>query len=553
MNALTPRFAAPFQECSAYQPPPDAGFILDLASNTGTGPSPAFCRGVLSSLPSVAAYPGAGALRTALARRFNLDESMLAATSGGDDAIDRICRITLEPGTNAVVACPTFEMIEKSAERTGARVTRVDWAEEFPLDATLAAVDAATRLIAVVTPNNPTGVVVSTSDLAQLADANPGVLVLIDLAYVEFTDSDPTLELLERPNVVIVRTLSKAWGLANLRVGYALGTPAVVSRILAAGGPYAIAGPSVALALAWLRDGAQTTEDFIATVRSQRADFCARLQADGADFFESGANFVCLRDGDEYAVRLAAAGIRVRSWANEPERAGFVRITIPGSKGAYNALCGVLFGGADREAVESLIAAGEGRTASVIRKTKETNITASIRLDGSGRSNVSTGIAFLDHMLDALTKHSRIDLELTCRGDLEVDDHHTAEDCALVMGQLLREALGDRRGIKRFADTCVPLDEALARASIDFSGRPSPNISLDLQREAIGGIATENLTHFLQSLALEGRFALHVDVLKGENDHHKVEAAFKAVARALRSAIARDTHSDVPSTKGVLA
>jgi imidazoleglycerol phosphate dehydratase HisB len=352
---------------------------------------------------------------------------------------------------------------------------------------------------------------------------------------------------------VLVRTLSKAWGLANLRVGYALGAPATISRILAAGGPYAIAGPSVALALAWLEDGVATTEAFIACVREQRSELSSRFAADGAEFYDSGANFICLRNGERYAERLAAAGIRVRSWAGDSDRSGFVRISVPGETMAYQALCAALFDGATWETVGDMIATNERREAKLQRRTKETEISASLCLDGTGVSNVSTGIGFLDHMLDALTKHSRIDLDLVCSGDLIVDDHHTAEDCAIVLGQLFREALGDRRGIKRFADACVPLDEALARATIDFSGRPSPNISLDLRREFLGAIATENLTHFLQSFALEGRFALHVDVLKGDNDHHKVEAAFKAVARALRAAIERDVHADVPSTKGVLA
>src|SRR5262249_49492185 len=149
-------------------------------------------------------------------------------------------------------------------------------------------------------------------------------------------------------------------------------------------------------------------------------------------------------------------------------------------------------------------------------------------------------------------KHSRIDIRLECRGDLHIDDHHTAEDCALALGQALDEALGDRRGVARFGYAYAPLDEALARAVIDLSGRPFARVRLRMQRPTLGTMATENLTHVLQSLAVASRSTLHVDVLRGENDHHKVEAVFKAVALALRQAVSCGGGSDVPSTKGSL-
>jgi imidazoleglycerol phosphate dehydratase HisB len=192
------------------------------------------------------------------------------------------------------------------------------------------------------------------------------------------------------------------------------------------------------------------------------------------------------------------------------------------------------------------------RAAKVVRETGETRIELELRLDGSGRSRIRTGIGFLDHMLTALAKHARFDLELTCEGDLEVDDHHTAEDCALALGQALDQALGERRGIARFGSAYAPLDEALARAVVDLSGRPAPVIELGLTRQALGQLATENVTHVFHSLAQTGRMALHVDVLRGSNDHHRAEAAFKASALALRQAVARDGSDQVPSTKGVL-
>ena len=192
------------------------------------------------------------------------------------------------------------------------------------------------------------------------------------------------------------------------------------------------------------------------------------------------------------------------------------------------------------------------RSAEITRQTAETDVQLRLTLDGTGRSTIDTGIGFLDHLFAALAKHARFDLELTCRGDLHVDDHHTAEDCALALGAAFDQALGERRGIGRFGSAYAPLDEALARAVVDLSGRPYACIELDLRGERLGTLACENVAHVLRSFAVGARSNVHVDVLRGENDHHRAEAAFKALALALRAAVTRDGTADVPSTKGVL-
>jgi imidazoleglycerol-phosphate dehydratase len=192
------------------------------------------------------------------------------------------------------------------------------------------------------------------------------------------------------------------------------------------------------------------------------------------------------------------------------------------------------------------------RRAAVSRKTLETAVEVDLSLDGTGRAEVATGIGFFDHMVGALAKHARFDLTLKCRGDLEIDDHHTVEDCGLALGQALDQALGERRGIARFGSAFAPLDEALARAVVDLSGRPSAVVELGLARETLGGLACENVAHFFLSLATASRMALHLDVLRGANDHHRAEAAFKAAALALRQAVRVDGPDQVPSTKGVL-
>lgn len=192
------------------------------------------------------------------------------------------------------------------------------------------------------------------------------------------------------------------------------------------------------------------------------------------------------------------------------------------------------------------------RLNTVERVTRETSVRVTLDLDGEGRCDIQTGIGFLDHLLSALATHARFDLELRCTGDLWIDDHHSAEDCALTLGDAFLRCLGDKSGITRFGTAYAPLDEALARAVVDLSGRPSPHIDLGLRREAIGQLACENMTHVLASFAAAGKMALHVDVLRGENDHHRVEAAFKACALALRQAVAPQGGSAIPSTKGTL-
>lgn len=186
------------------------------------------------------------------------------------------------------------------------------------------------------------------------------------------------------------------------------------------------------------------------------------------------------------------------------------------------------------------------------RKTRETEVQVDLDLDGTGNGTIDTGIGFLDHLLETLARHGRLDLALSCTGDLPVDDHHTAEDVAIGIGTAIDRCLGDRAGIQRFGWALAPLDEALARVAIDFSGRPHATIDLGLRREQLGTLSCENIPHVLSSLAVAARATLHVDVLRGENDHHRAEAAFKALALALRQAVSPSGFGDVPSTKGTL-
>lgn len=194
------------------------------------------------------------------------------------------------------------------------------------------------------------------------------------------------------------------------------------------------------------------------------------------------------------------------------------------------------------------------RTATVSRKTAETEISVEINLDGSGDFDNETNVGFFDHMLDQLSRHSLIDFTVRATGDLHVDDHHTVEDTGIALGQALVEALGEKRGIKRYGECSLAMDDAQVRVALDLSGRPFLVCNLDLPSQKIGSFDTELVREFFQAFSTHGGISLHIDQVHGVNSHHIVEAAFKAVARALRVAVETDPRKSdsVPSTKGAL-
>ncbi|KAF0825063.1 imidazoleglycerol-phosphate dehydratase HisB [Cytobacillus firmus] len=193
------------------------------------------------------------------------------------------------------------------------------------------------------------------------------------------------------------------------------------------------------------------------------------------------------------------------------------------------------------------------RTAEISRKTNETNITLSLNIDGEGKSDLETGVPFMTHMLDLFAKHGQFDLNIVANGDTDVDDHHTTEDIGICLGQVLKDALGDKKGIKRYGNAFVPMDEALAQVVVDLSNRPHLEMRAEFPSQKVGTFDTELVHEFLWKLALEARMNLHVIVHYGQNTHHIIEAIFKALARALDEATTIDPRiKGVPSTKGLL-
>lgn len=325
---------------------PRHGAPIDLAlnGNEGVAPPRALLAGLADADPELLRrYPSAAPLEAALAARFGLDAAQVLVTAGGDDALDRAFRAFLGPGREVVLPTPTFVMLPKYARLVGATVRAVPWpGGPWPLDAVLDATTADTGAICVVSPNNPTGAVATAADLARVAQAAPHAALLVDLAYGEMADEDLTAAALALPNALVFRTFSKAWGLAGARLGYVLGPADLVAWVRAAGNPYAVSGPSVALGLARLAAGDDDVARYVATVKAEREALRARLVDLGAEVPPSQANFVLARFPRHATARwfhdaLAGLGVAVRLFGEDPpELAGCVRVTCPADDDALD-------------------------------------------------------------------------------------------------------------------------------------------------------------------------------------------------------------------------
>ena len=535
----------------------------------------------------VSRYPSHVELQKLIGQWVGVAGDRIVVTAGGDESIDRVMRTSiLGERKNVVTHAPSFEMVDIYCHNYGGSVETAKWLEgDFPADELIKLIDSQTALVVLTSPNNPTGGYIETDVILKInaAAKSAGAKLLVDNAYIEFADQDPTSDLVSDDNIMIVRTFSKAWGLAGLRVGYLIApTAQYATTIRNASGPFPVSAVSLETARRALADYQPQMKSNLAAIGSIRGLVTDLITACGGKPFPSQGNFVLAEfpDTEKIWAGLGEDGVGIRKFAGNPLLENKIRITCPVQPGDFlqlaQSLCRVTesdfephktaIGAALKpanvasEATELIplgttgatgSASSEDRTWSSNRETKETNIDLELNLDGTGKTEIETGIGFLDHMLTALAFHSRLDLKLKCVGDLHVDDHHTAEDCALALGTAIDNALGRRTGIKRFGYAYAPLDEAMARTVIDLSGRPWPEIHLQLEREMVGTWACENITHFFQSLAMTLKCSLHVDVLRGTNDHHRAEAAFKSCAKALREALTR-TDGEVPSTKGVL-
>ncbi|MBI1291081.1 aminotransferase class I/II-fold pyridoxal phosphate-dependent enzyme [bacterium] len=309
---------------------------LKLDANEGEAPSPELLALLAEKGPDVMRrYPDASALQAILAKRMGVPPECLIVTAGGDDSLDRLCRSILSSAHELLTTDPGFEMLPRYARLAGAPVVEVPWlpGDPFPTDAMIAAIKPNTTLVAFVSPNNPTGAVGTADDLRRLSEAAPQAIILADFAYIEFADIDLTEVALSLPNVVMVRTLSKAFGLAGLRVGYAVGPREVIGWMRAAGGPYAVARPSIALAATRLEKDDGGMERFVAQVRKDRARVVKELESVGVRVYDSQGNFVFAETDSALWLRdiMAGLGIAIRAYPGHPRLGRALRITLPGN------------------------------------------------------------------------------------------------------------------------------------------------------------------------------------------------------------------------------
>ena len=482
----------------------DPNEIVRFDGNVPAWPLPSSRPGALASaLADVQNYPHGGytELTAAIAGYAGVGPENVVLGAGADDLILLCARAFAGPGDRVAIADdPTYPLFRIAANLAGAEIG------DDPV------VTFCCR------PNNPTGA------LDDLPAARP---LIVDEAYYEYAGETAAGRIGD--GVVVLRTLSKAFGLAGGRVGYALADAETAGELNRRQSPAPISTLSAALAVAALADPPDVSPQV-----AERERLARGLRALGLEPLPSRTNFVFVpvEAPEELGAALLGSGLVVRIFPDG------IRASVRDAEDDDLLLEGIARA-LDRAAP---VAAAGGRSARHVRATAETRVRVRLALDGAGRVRVATGAGIYDHFLKQLAFHAGFDLVLEAAGDLETGEHHTAEDTAIALGEALDRALGDRRGIARFGDAVLPMDDALARAAVDLGGRPAAELRLELDPGLAG--------HVLRSLAQAGRLGLHVES-EGRDPHHVAEAAFKAVGRALRSAVAAEG-TGIPSTKGML-
>lgn len=567
MAELTPRMKELVQPYLAGIEPYDPNFTptrINLSANENTYPVPAGVRkavdAALAATP-LNRYPDpmSNDLRDELAAWHGVTRENICVGNGGDELLYNYLLAFGGAGRTLLNCPPCFSEYAFFASLCQTEVRDV-WRDPATFELDQAAVLAAAPecdLAIVTSPNNPTGDVAPLDFVAALCDACPG-MVMVDEAYVEFADDSfgaaTTAQglIAEHPNLVILHTLSKAFGAAGARLGYVIAAPEVIDVFAAIRQIYSVNVLSQAAALACVR-ARDAYAPVVAQVASERErELCAlrAMAAEGlpVEAWPSAANFVLVRTPHATRVRERLRdeySILVRDFSYAPGLADCLRITVGTPQENDEVLAA--FAALVKEEMQM------DRYAEVTRKTGETDIVVKLDLDGSGVCDISTGVPFFDHMLNAFGRHGLFDLTVHAVGDVEVDAHHTVEDTGIVLGEAFCQALGDKAGITRFADAAIAMDETLVMAAVDISGRGQAYCELPVPTERVGSFDTELAVEFFYAFARDAKLTLHVRELAGGNSHHIIEAAFKAVGRTMRRACELDPRvQGIPSTKGSL-
>lgn len=502
--------------------------------------------------------PHQKALKAKIAGIKGIDTGQLFLGNGSDEAIDLVYRVFCVPGkSNAVSIAPSYGMYEVAAAMNDVEFRKVRLKGDFSMDpeAMLSAADQKTRLMFICSPNNPTGNSFPVEQIEDILERFGGVVVL-DEAYIDFSVRPSLTSLVKRyPNLIVLQTLSKAWGMAGLRIGLAIADPAVIALMSKVKYPYNINVLAQKMALMKLDEAAK--DKAVAEIVGQRF----RLEKELAKcpevkgIYSSDANFLLVRfeNPDEVYERLLAGGVIVRNRSKVSGCEGCLRITV-GTPVENDRLLRLLSSSV-AEPVETATPGMEilgERHIRIVRNTKETKIALELDLDSIGGSgHISTGLPFFDHMLDQIPNHGGVALSINAKGDLQVDEHHTIEDVGIVLGEAINAALGSKLGMARYGFV-LPMDDCDAAVLMDFGGRIDFKWNAEFKREKVGDVPTEMFSHFFQSVCAGARCNLHIRA-EGGNDHHKAEAIFKAFARALRMAVAKTPFPyELPSSKGIL-
>ena len=476
---------------------------------------------------------------------------------GSDECIDVIYRTFCRPGIDNVIAIdPSYGMYSVCAAINDVEYRRVSLNKDFSLDkeALLAACDANTKVMWICTPNNPTGNAFGLEEIEYLAKSFGGILA-VDEAYVDFSDKGSAISLLERfPRLIVMQTFSKAWASAAIRLGIGYACRDIINVFNKVKYPYNINILTQRQALAVLSDKAR-----IARIARElvilRNDLASKLsEIDIVEkVYPSDANFILakIKDADVVYRRLLEQGVVVRNRSKVHLCESCLRLTV-GTAAENDMLIAALKGEGYAGPSDPGESVTPGRVGTVHRVTAETDVKVTIDLDGTGKTEINTGLGFFDHMLDQIGRHGGVDMSINVKGDLNVDEHHTVEDTALALGEALSKALHDKRGLERYG-FCLPMDECIAMVAIDFGGRPCLVWEVEeFRREKIGDVPTEMFRHFFKSLSDAARCNLYIKS-KGENEHHRIEGIFKAFARSVKMAVRRDPFNfSMPSTKGSL-
>jgi len=489
------------------------------------------------------------AIMARLSGLYGVSQDSILLGRGADEAIDVLLRTFCESGKDNVLICPpSFGYFDIAAKVQGAGIVSVPLNKTYDVDQAgvkKALKDNDIKIVMLCSPNNPSGNTVDQSFVETLCADNPNTLIMVDEAYAEFAPRESLSGLLgANRNLVLMRTLSKAYGLAGVRAGVALANPEIINLMLKVLPPYPVPRPVEQAVLKALAPSAMAVHDSRMDIwKSERTRLLAELSK--CDLIEtvypSDANFILLKAAGEDALlsALARFNIKIRDFRSKIPGHFRISVGMPEENDLLLSALGITSQKTKNE-----------RVAEEFRTTKETDISVRVNLDDPKNVSIETGLGFFDHMLEQIAKHGGMGLTLKCAGDLHIDSHHSVEDTALAFGAALRKALGNKAGIGRYGFV-MPMDETQAKVAIDLSGRPAFVFNGEFPSEAVGEFAAEMCPHFFLSLSQALGASIQIDVA-GDNTHHMIEACFKGVGRALRPAISRGPTTDIPSTKGVI-